>query len=389
MTTDRHSGRRLLRAGAGLHWLLAAACLTVLGGEVSAADPASAAKTAAPGTKPAAKPTTATAAAPAAQPAAAPVAPPVAPAAVAAFAKVGESIITHQEFDIAFAQAARGKFYHGKPPENAVALLQREVAQSLVDEVLLAKEAARRNLQPDHAAIKKTLDGYEERYRTSAQWKANRERLLPGLTAKLERDSVLEQLGKQVKNVGAPTERQLEQYWEKHKDKFTPPEQVHLGMILLKVDPSSPQAQWDGARNEGAAIVTRLRAGADFKQLAQLHSGDASAEKGGDMGYVHSGMLPEPAQQAVDKLKPGEISDAVVLLEGVAVFRLEERKLGKLNPLEAVRDRASDLWIRDTGEETWAALLAQLRRETPATVDESRFLPLATAAQSSENAAPR
>ena len=366
MTTDRHSCSRPRHAG--LRWLLAAACLTVLAGEVAAADPAPA-KAAAPAAK--------------AQ------APAAAPATAAAFAKVGDTVITHQDFDTAFAQAARGKFYHGKPPENAVAMLQREVAQAMVDEILLAKEAQRRNVQPDHAAIKRTLDGYEERYRNSEQWKNNRERLLPGLKAKLERDSMLEQLGKQVKSVGAPTESQLEQYWEAHKDKFTAPEQVHLSMILLKVDPSSPQAKWDGARDEGAAIVKRLRAGADFKQLAQLHSGDASAEKGGDMGYVHSGMLPEPAQKAVDKLKPGEISEAVVLLEGVGVFRLEERRASRLNPLAAVRDRARDLWMRDTGEENWAALLAKLRRETPATLDESRFLPLATAAQSSENTAPR
>jgi parvulin-like peptidyl-prolyl isomerase len=378
MTTDRHSGSRSLRAGAGLRWLLAAACLAALTGKASAADPAPAAKTAAPGAQAAAKPLAAPADAASAK-----------TAAAAPFAKVGDAVITHQEFDVAFAQAARGKFYHGKPPENAVAMLQREVAQSLVDEILLAKEANRRNVQPDHAAIKQTLDGYEERYRNSEQWKNNRERLLPGLKAKLERDSTLDQLGKQVKNVGNPTEHQLEQYWEAHKDKFTAPEQVHLNMILLKVDPSSPQAQWDGARDEGAAIVKRLRSGADFKQLAHLHSGDASAQKGGDMGYVHSGMLPEPAQKAVDKLKPGEISDAVVLLEGVAVFRLEERRVSKLNPLEAVRDRARDLWVRDTGEETWAALLAKLRLETPAKLDESRFLPLAAAAQSSENVAPR
>ena len=310
-------------------------------------------------------------------------------AASAPFAQVGEAVITQQEFDAAFAQAARNKFYHGKPPDNAMAALQREVGQSLVDEVLLVKEAKRRRLQPDSAAIQQTLDGYEERYRGSEQWQNNRARLLPGLKAKLEHDNVREQLARQVRNVGAPTERQLEQFWESHKDKFTQPEQVHVSMILLKVDPSSPQAQWEGARDEGAAIVKRLRGGADFMQLAQLHSGDASAERGGDLGFVHRGVLPDPAQQAVDALKPGEISEAVLLLEGVAVLRLEERKAAKLNALDAVRDRARDLWLRDTGEETWTALVAKLRRDTPIRVDDSRFLPLASAATSGEHAAPR
>jgi hypothetical protein len=311
------------------------------------------------------------------------------PAPSLPFAKVGDTVITHQEFDAAFAQAARGKFYHGKPPENAVATLQREVGNGMVDEILLFKEARRRKLQPDHAGIKKTLEGYEEKYKDSEQWKANRPRLLPGLTAKLERDSLLEQLGKQVKNVGAPTPRELEQYWDTHKDKFTAPEQVHVSMILLKVDPSSPQAKWDGARSEGAAIVKRLSGGADFKQLAQLHSGDGSAQQGGDMGYLHKGMLPEAAQQAVDKLKRGEISPPVALLEGIAVFRLEDRKLPKLSALDLVRERAQDLWTRDKGEAAWTALVSRLRRETPVKLDESRLLPLTAATTLGGNAAPR
>ena len=320
---------------------------------------------------------------------AAPAALNEAPASAAPFATVGDAVITRQEFDNAFAQATRSKFYHGKPPEGAVAQLQREVAQSLVDELLLAKEAQRRKLQPDHAAIAQTIQGYEERYRTSAQWQANRARLLPGLQAKLERDSLLEQLTRQVKQAGEPTPSQLEQYWQSHQDKFTEPEQVHLAMILLKVDPASPQTQWDGAREEGAAVVKRLRAGADFGQLAQLHSTDASAQRGGDLGYVHRGMLPEPAQVAVDKLKPGEISDAVPMLEGIAVFRLDERKPARLNALQAVRTRARELWSRDQGEQAWTALVARLRRDTPVKVDDSRLLPLASAARHGEKGASR
>lgn len=340
-----------------------------------------------------------TAAAPAARPAASGTVPAASAAAevpdaasrpspAATFAMVGDAVITHQEYDMAFAQAARAKFYHGKPPENAVAALQREVGQSLVDEILLVKEAQRRQLQPDQAAVEKTLKGYEQRYGGSQQWAGNRERLLPGLSAKLQRDSLVEQLTKQVKVAGEPTPAQLQRYYEANQDKFTTPEQVHLSVILLKVDPSSPQAAWDGARDEGAALVRRLRAGADFRQLAREHSKEASAADGGDMGLVHVAMLPDAAQEVLKKLRPGEISDPTFLLEGVAVFRIETRRESRLNPLEAVRERARDLWAREQAEQNWKSLLEQLRRDTPVQLDDSRYLPLATAATTGA-AAPR
>jgi len=293
------------------------------------------------------------------------------------FAKVGDSVISGEQYDAAFQQAARGKFYHGNPSEAAIAQLQREVSRKLVDEALLHSEAQRRAITPDAAAVQKVIAGYDERYKDSAQWKANREKVLPGLKAKLERDNVMEQLTAQVRSVPAPTAAQLQKYYEDHKDKFTSPEQVHIRLILLKVDPSAPKAQWDGAKEEGAAIAKRLRAGADFGELAHLHSGDDSAKRGGDMGYIHRGMLPEVAEKAIDTLKPGAVSDPVVLLEGVAVIRLEARKEPVLNSLDSVRQRAQDLYVRDGGEQAWTALLAKLRRDTAVQLDESRFLPLA------------
>lgn len=308
---------------------------------------------------------------------AAPAATSPAPAPAPVFAKIGGSVISGEQYDAAFSQAARGKFYHGNPSPDAIAQLQREVGRKLVDEALLYAEAQRRGIKPDAAAVDKVIAGYDERYKDSAQWKANREKVLPNLRSKLEHDNVMEQFTAQVKNVPVPAPAQLQKYYEDHKDKFTSPEQVHIRLILLKVDPSAPKAQWDGARDEGAAIARRLRNGADFAELANLHSGDESAKRGGDMGYIHRGMLPEPAETAIDKLKPGETSDPVVLLEGVAVIRLEARKEPVLNSLDSVRQRAQDLYRRDRGEQAWTDLLAQLRRDTPVQLDESRYLPLA------------
>lgn len=296
------------------------------------------------------------------------------------FAKAGDVVITQQDYDIALAAATRRKFYHGKVPEGGLAALQREVGDTLVTNALLLREAGRRGLKPDDAAIRQTLQRYEQRYRDSKQWQQTRAQLVPSLTKRLQEESLLSKLENQVRNVPPPDEKQIREYYAAHPDKFTEPEQLRLSVILLKVDPSSAAAVWEMAHEEAQQIVRKLRGGADFAALARVKSGDASAEQGGDLGYLHHGMLPEAAQKTVDKLKPGDVSAPVKLLEGVAVFRLDGRKPPKRNDFAAAKERARDLWLREQGEGAWKALIDRLKEETPVRVDESRYLPLAAAA---------
>lgn len=131
---------------------------------------------------------------------------------------------------------------------------------------------------------------------------------------------------------------------------------------------------------EADTMVKQLRGKGNFADMARLRSGDESAEKGGDMGYVHRGMMPAAAQEAVDKLKPGEISDAIRLLEGIAIIRLDERKTAKLVSFEQARERAAGLWEREESERAWKGLIERLRAQTPIKIDESQYLPLKPAA---------
>lgn len=303
-----------------------------------------------------------------------------APDTKVAFAQVGEIIIAQEQYDEAFATAVKRTFYHGKPPEQKIAALQREVGDNLINAVLLSKEARRRGLKPDQAAVKATLDDYDTRYRASPQWQKNRDQLLPRLKQKLEEESLLTRLESDIRNATPPNGEAIRTYYAAHPEKFTQPEQLRLSVILLKVDPSSPKAKWEAALAEGQAITKKLRSGADFASLAKLHSGDATAAKGGDMGYLHRGMLPEVAQQAIDRLKIKEMSDPVTVLEGVAVFRLDERKPAKLSNFATVQQRARELWTREQGDLAWHGLIEKLRKETLIKVDESRYLPLSSGA---------
>lgn len=291
------------------------------------------------------------------------------------FAKVGKVIISQREYDAAFASASRNRFYHGKPPDAEVAVMQREVADKLITSILVLNEAKRLKLKPDAAAVKQKLEQYEQKNADKPQWQNIRGRALPVLTRQLQEEELRKKLEQRVRKVPAPNEKQLRAYYTSHPEKFTEPEQLRVSIILLKVDPSAPD--FDSARLKAEDLVKQLRAGADFAEFATLYSGDTeTVEQGGDMGYLHGGMLSEMAQQVVNKLKPGEVSDPVGLMEGMAIFKLTARNEPKLNSFEAVKQRARELYLTDEGERAWKSLLAKLRKNTLIKMDESRFLPL-------------
>lgn len=291
------------------------------------------------------------------------------------FAKVGKVVISQREYDAAYASASSARFYHGKPPDAEIAVMQREVADKLITNVLLLNEAKRLKLKPDLAEVKEKLEKYEQRNAANQQWQKVRVRALPFLTRQLQEESMRNKLEQRARKVPSPNEKQLRAYYTAHPDKFTEPEQLRVSVILLRVDPSAPD--FDTARKKGEELVKQLRAGADFAELANLHSGDAeTADQGGDMGYLHGGMLAGVAQESVNKLKPGEISDPVGMMEGMAIFKLTDRKEAKLNSFEAVKQRASALYLTDEGERAWNALIAKLKKKTPIQVNESHYLPL-------------
>jgi len=141
-------------------------------------------------------------------------------------------------------------------------------------------------------------------------------------------------------------------------------------VILLSVAPSATGEIWQAAQTEGVDLVERIRGGSDFEELARMHSADPSARNGGDMGYLHIGMLSGSAQEAVDELDIGTVSEPVQVLEGIAVFRLTDRKEASLQPYSAVSQRAHDLCKREEGERAWGQTIVTLRAQSNISLDE-------------------
>lgn len=279
----------------------------------------------------------------------------------AVYAIVNGRQITMRELDAAYNSAMGQKFYHGQVPEGQAEAVRSEVAEAMIERVLLEQEIERLQIKPDSEAVDKEIAAYDERYKDSPRWQQQRAQVLPEMKAQLELRSQFSLLEKRMREVPAASRDEVRAYYEANQKLFTEPEQIKVSVILLKVDPSSPKTVWDKAREEAAAILQRLQNGADFAEAARLHSGDESAARGGDMGYVHRGMMPEKVEALLDNFKPGVISEPLTMLEGVALVRLDERKEAKLRKFEDVETRAGELLARERADQARKTAVSRLR----------------------------
>ena len=294
------------------------------------------------------------------------------------FAKVGDTEISMLEYNFTLRQKAKETFYHGAPPKSEIAKLQREVGQILVDRVFLVREARRQRIAVDPSFVKKQIAVLDEKNSKNKQWKEVRDRVLQQVQRLVEGRALVKLLKKKViKEIPEPAEEEVRKFYNANNDLFTEPEKVQASVIILKVDPSADALVWEDTRQQATELISRIGKGEDFAKLAKEFSGDRSAENGGDLGFIHSGVLGSVSQQEFDRLTQGEYSkEPVQLLEGFALLKRGKTIKPKLHKFEDVKERAKKLLMRDLEKSTWKELKASLSKGVKVEMNDDFYLPL-------------
>ena len=133
-------------------------------------------------------------------------------------------------------------------------------------------------------------------------------------------------------------------------------QQTHVRHILLRAREGVSDAD---ARARLARLRERIVAGADFAELARINSEDASASKGGDLGWVAAGDTVPEFERVMNQLKDGEVSQPVQTPFGWHLVQAIERRSDELseerkraNARQAIRARKADEayqdWLRQS-----------------------------------------
>jgi peptidyl-prolyl cis-trans isomerase SurA len=131
-------------------------------------------------------------------------------------------------------------------------------------------------------------------------------------------------------------------------------QQTHARHILVRTN--ELVSEGDALRKLNI-LRERIRQGADFAELARLNSDDASASRGGDLGWILPGDTVPPFEQAMNALALNEVSTPVrtpfgfhlieVLERRTADVTLDRKRLEARRVLGARRaDEAYEEWVR-------------------------------------------
>ncbi len=130
------------------------------------------------------------------------------------------------------------------------------------------------------------------------------------------------------------SDEEVASYYKSNEKRFTEQESRRASHILILGDKDKA-----AAKAKAEAILADIRKNpADFAKIAKAKSEDpGSAEKGGDLGVLQKGVFVKPVEEAILKLKQGEISGLVESDYGYHIITVTELKPTHVKPLDEVK----------------------------------------------------
>jgi parvulin-like peptidyl-prolyl isomerase len=289
------------------------------------------------------------------------------------FARINDRIIHYDEFMSIFHAAVRYKYYHGEVPQKELISFQRQVGEDIVEQELLHQQALKLGLKPDTEKIQQGLAEFDKKYQDRLGWQAQKEKNMGMLLDRLNRQDIIEQMQHRIRSIEKSDSKAVQAFYKKHPEKFTEPARFWVSVILLSVPPSSSESTWQDAKRAAKQFIGRIRQGENFTDIARRYSAHPSVVNGGDLGYLHQGMLEGNAKDAVDNLNINEVSEPVRVLEGFAVFLLNGIQSAKLKPFNEVEERATRLLYREMQEKAWQNYLIKLTQSSNVFINEKLY----------------
>ena len=190
-----------------------------------------------------------------------------------------------------------------------------------------------------------------------------------GMTYKAYKKSIKNQIERmqlinsEVKSKIIIRNEELQKYYNEHEDKFCTEEKAHIAAIFLKRKDTTNQEVTDSLRQKAKEIISRLKNGENFAELAKEYSQGPGAEEGGDIGFFKISDLDPNLRRIIKNMSAGDISEPIIGPSAIQIIKLREKQEKGVKPLEEVKDTIYRTLYLEEVNKRYSSWIKELREK--------------------------
>ena len=290
-------------------------------------------------------------------------------------ARVNDRIISSSDYNRALEEMDQDARQHGESMQQ-IADAHKDLLRNLIDQQLWLSKGKELGITGETELVKQ-LDEIRKKYNLATMEDLEKAAQQQGVSFEDFKSNLLDQIITQDvmrQEVGSKvnvTPGEAYRYYQEHPQDFSQPESVHLAEILVSTTPaagansqqSSDSARLALAKAKADDIEARLKAGANFDQLARTESDGSTAAEGGDLGKYGRGSLAKVLEDATFSLKAGQFTQPIRTRQGYVILKVLEHTPGGVAPFKQVQSQAEQAYFMTQMQPAIRQYLTQMREQ--------------------------
>jgi peptidyl-prolyl cis-trans isomerase SurA len=321
--------------------------------------------------------------------------------------RVNNQIVTRSEFDRSKDQIKEEcKQRDAANPDKCFADREKDTLRDLVDQQLLLEKGKDLSINGDTELIKQLdkmrkemkLDTMEDLEKAAASQGISYEDFKQNMRNQIITQKVI---GEEVGGRLSISKDEVQKFYEDHKADMQQPEEIQLSEILVSpvkpnlpgnapappaaastpdpaaapADPAAQKAAEDAARQAAETdalaaaeakandLLSQIRKGAAFEDIAKKFSDGPSAADGGALGIFKRNQLAKELEDKTFAMKAGDVSDVIRTKQGYVILKVVAHQDAGVPPLKAIEPRIQDALYSEKLQPALRTYLTKLREE--------------------------
>src|SRR5579875_691330 len=286
-------------------------------------------------------------------------------------ARVNGDIISQDElqrFTRELAAELKAQGANGQQQQQEVCKREKDVLRDRIDELLLIQKGKELNVNVDSdvskymANLQRTsgmtdTDKFHEYVRQQSGM-SYEDFLSETKNQFLTREVVGEEVGRHI-NI---TQKEIEDYYNAHKQDFVREEKVYVSEILISTE-GKDAAGVAAAEKKAKQVAEEAKRGERFTDLARDNSDATTAKEGGALGGYKKGELMKTLEDSVWNLPKGAVTSPIKIATGFEIIKVDDHTKAGLAPLPDVKNEIENALYAPKMQPKVRDYLTQLRKQ--------------------------